>query len=219
MSQFQVNVQAFGRKRGRRVPLLEAPTSCPSVGWLFEGDFSFYDRADEAAHKALALDGNNISARVLHAQVLCANHRFHEGLALGRQIYKRNPAEASVLFLIGDAHLELGDYEQADKAYKAEHFSQAADLYQQLQANFPTSDKHDLYQVMQGLSVLRKLDSTKPPFRRKLPPAQQPRLPRTLLRPTASVRPYWPRASCSRTLQPVRPGKLHSDSFYEENRH
>jgi hypothetical protein len=43
VSQFQVDVQAFGRKRGRRVPLLEAPTSCPSPGWLFEGDFSFFD--------------------------------------------------------------------------------------------------------------------------------------------------------------------------------
>jgi hypothetical protein len=43
VSQFQVNVQAFGRRHGRRVPLLEAPTSCPSPGWLFEGDFSFYD--------------------------------------------------------------------------------------------------------------------------------------------------------------------------------
>lgn len=43
VSQFQVNVQAFARRHGRRVPLLEAPTSCPSPGWLFEGDFSFYD--------------------------------------------------------------------------------------------------------------------------------------------------------------------------------
>ncbi|HEY7630675.1 MAG TPA: hypothetical protein VH817_08250 [Thermoleophilaceae bacterium] len=43
VSQFQVNVQAFGRQHGRRVPLLEAPTSCPSPGWLFEGDFAFYD--------------------------------------------------------------------------------------------------------------------------------------------------------------------------------
>jgi hypothetical protein len=43
VSQFQVNVQAFTRKHGRRVPLLEAPTSCPSPGWLFQGSFSFYD--------------------------------------------------------------------------------------------------------------------------------------------------------------------------------
>jgi cysteinyl-tRNA synthetase len=36
---------------------------------------------------------------------------------------------------------------------------------------------------------------------------------RTLPRPTASAMPCWPRASCSRTRPPARPGKLHSDFF------
>jgi hypothetical protein len=53
VSQFQVQVQAFGRKRGRRVPLLEAPTSCPSPGWLFEGDFSFYDGQSGSARTTI----------------------------------------------------------------------------------------------------------------------------------------------------------------------
>jgi hypothetical protein len=44
---------------------------------------------------------------------------------------------------------------EAEKSYKTEHFSQAASQYQQLAANFPASDKHDLYQLMQGLSELR----------------------------------------------------------------
>jgi hypothetical protein len=43
VSQFQLQVQAFGRRHGRRVPLLQAPTSCPSPGWVFGGDFSFFD--------------------------------------------------------------------------------------------------------------------------------------------------------------------------------
>jgi hypothetical protein len=53
VSQFQVNVQAFARKHGRRVPLLEAPTSCPSPGWLFEGDFSFYDGQSGSARTTI----------------------------------------------------------------------------------------------------------------------------------------------------------------------
>jgi hypothetical protein len=53
VSQFQVQVQAFGRKHGRRVPLLEAPTSCPSPGWLFEGDFSFYDGQSGSARTTI----------------------------------------------------------------------------------------------------------------------------------------------------------------------
>ena len=38
-----MNVQAFTRKHGHKVARLEAPTSCPPSGWLFEGDFSFFD--------------------------------------------------------------------------------------------------------------------------------------------------------------------------------
>jgi hypothetical protein len=53
VSQFQVDVQAFGRKRGRKVSLLEAPTSCPSPGWLFEGDFSFYDGQSGSARTTI----------------------------------------------------------------------------------------------------------------------------------------------------------------------
>ncbi len=53
VSQFQVNVQALGRRHGRRVPLLEAPTSCPSPGWVFEGDFSFYDGQSGSARNTI----------------------------------------------------------------------------------------------------------------------------------------------------------------------
>jgi hypothetical protein len=53
VSQFQVNVQAFGRRHGHKVALLEAPTSCPSPGWLFEGDFSFFDGQSGSARTTI----------------------------------------------------------------------------------------------------------------------------------------------------------------------
>jgi hypothetical protein len=53
ISQFTVNVQAFARRHGRQVPLLEAPTSCPSPGWLFEGDFSFFDGPPSSARATI----------------------------------------------------------------------------------------------------------------------------------------------------------------------
>jgi hypothetical protein len=53
ISQFTVNVQAFTRRHGRQVPLLEAPTSCPAGGWLFEGDFSFFDGQSSSARNSI----------------------------------------------------------------------------------------------------------------------------------------------------------------------
>jgi tetratricopeptide (TPR) repeat protein len=50
--------------------------------------------------------------------VYSARHQFKEALELGRQLYAKHPEEPSLLILIGDAHLELGNYEEAEKAYR-----------------------------------------------------------------------------------------------------
>src|SRR5206468_8446916 len=81
------------------------------------GDLALYDRAEASVTRALELDEDNVSARILRAQVLCAGHRFAEGLALARDVYKQGPGEHGILYLIGDAHLELGDYAEAERAY------------------------------------------------------------------------------------------------------
>jgi tetratricopeptide (TPR) repeat protein len=81
------------------------------------GDLTLYDRAEASVKRALELDKTNVSARILRAQVLCAGHRFAEGLALARDVYKQGPGEHGILYLIGDAHLELGDYAEAEQAY------------------------------------------------------------------------------------------------------
>src|SRR5579863_850381 len=44
------------------------------------GDFAGYDRAGAAARKALALNKNDFSAQANLAVVLCAQHKFAEGL-------------------------------------------------------------------------------------------------------------------------------------------
>ena len=82
------------------------------------GDFAGYDRAEAAVRRALALNKNDVSAQVNLAVVLCAQHKFAEGLRLARDLYRKNPNEHTLLSLIGDAHLELGDYAAADKAYR-----------------------------------------------------------------------------------------------------
>ena len=60
-------------------------------------------------------------------------------------------------------HSEGGMSQEAESAYKREQFSQSADLYKQLAEQFPTSDKHDSYLLMQGLSDLRNQASAPDP--------------------------------------------------------
>jgi tetratricopeptide (TPR) repeat protein len=82
------------------------------------GDFSNYDRAEASLRRALELDKTSVSAQVTLAQVLSANHHFHDALRLAREVYQKNPGEHGILLMIGDAHLELGNYADAEKAYR-----------------------------------------------------------------------------------------------------
>jgi hypothetical protein len=49
ISKLDVDVKAFGRLRGRRVSLLQAPTSCPSGGWRFDSSFGYADGSSTSA--------------------------------------------------------------------------------------------------------------------------------------------------------------------------
>jgi hypothetical protein len=53
IAQFQVNVNATGRLRGRRVPLLQAPTSCPRGGWRFHGTYEYADGSTGTADSTI----------------------------------------------------------------------------------------------------------------------------------------------------------------------
>lgn len=82
------------------------------------GDFTCYDRAEAAVRHALELRKDDVSAQATLAQVLCANHKFADGLKLAQRVYEQNPKEVPLLMLIGDAHLELGNYSEAQEAYE-----------------------------------------------------------------------------------------------------
>jgi len=82
------------------------------------GDFAGYDRAEAAARRALALNKTDVSAQANLAAILCAQHKFAAGLRLAQDLYRKNPTEYALLSTIGDAHLELGDCQAAEKAYR-----------------------------------------------------------------------------------------------------
>jgi tetratricopeptide (TPR) repeat protein len=82
------------------------------------GDFASYDQAEAAARQALKLNKDDVSAQANLALVLSAQHKFAEGLRLAQQLYRKHPTEHTLLSIIGDAQLERGDYQSAEKSYR-----------------------------------------------------------------------------------------------------
>jgi tetratricopeptide (TPR) repeat protein len=85
------------------------------------GDFAQYDKAEAALRDALKLEKDYLGALANLALVRCARHQFKEALQLGQQLYRKNPQEPSLLLIVGDAHLELGHYAEAENAYRDMH--------------------------------------------------------------------------------------------------
>jgi tetratricopeptide (TPR) repeat protein len=81
------------------------------------GDASLYDLADTAIRKALELDPKLFQARFGQAVVLSAQHEFRKALDLVRGLHQEDPQADQCLLVAADALLELGRYEQAEKAY------------------------------------------------------------------------------------------------------
>jgi tetratricopeptide (TPR) repeat protein len=80
------------------------------------GDFNFYQRAEEAVRRSLALKADpaqNYDALRLRASLQLSQHRFAEALALGQQLQKQHPRDHFVYGVLTDAHVELGQYPEA----------------------------------------------------------------------------------------------------------
>ena len=77
-----------------------------------------HDHAEKDLRRALAADPDNPDAQIVLAQFLFSRHGFSEALDLAQQAHKSVPDNNQALALIGDCHLELGDYDRAETAYQ-----------------------------------------------------------------------------------------------------
>ncbi len=82
------------------------------------GDLASYDLAEASARRALALKKDYAPAQASLAVALSARHQFVEAMSLAREVYRKNPDEHTLLSVVGDAQLELGNYEAAEKTYR-----------------------------------------------------------------------------------------------------
>lgn len=86
-------------------------------------DASYYGRAEQAFEQARALDGTNGDALVGLAWVQSARHEFEKSTESASKALAVDASNAAAYGLLGDAALELGDYDVA-----AEHYQKMLDL-------------------------------------------------------------------------------------------
>lgn len=77
------------------------------------GDEACYPLAEQALLSALKLRPNDSEALLALAGVQCSRHQFREGLASAKKILEQDPTHFEALAVIGDAQMELGDYDAA----------------------------------------------------------------------------------------------------------
>ncbi len=82
------------------------------------GALAEYARAEETLGRALYLNATYEPALAYMSAVLLAQHDFHGALSLAERIYTFDPGALQALATVGDAHIELGNYEQAEGAYR-----------------------------------------------------------------------------------------------------
>jgi tetratricopeptide (TPR) repeat protein len=85
------------------------------------GDIAFYDLAEQTLRKALALAPQDFRATdpLVHMALVCmGEHRFADALAWAQKAIGAGSGNLAAFAVEGDAYTDMGDYEEADTAYK-----------------------------------------------------------------------------------------------------
>jgi tetratricopeptide (TPR) repeat protein len=81
-------------------------------------DSAYYSRAEQAYRKALALNAKCIDALAGMAWVNGSRHEFEASIDWSRRVLAIDPNYAAAFGLIGDAAVEMGDYDEAFDQYQ-----------------------------------------------------------------------------------------------------
>jgi Flp pilus assembly protein TadD len=121
--------QAIERLTARTRQHRDDPTGWTALGDAFmqkareTADSAYYQRAELAFERARALDADGVAATVGLARVHGARHDFEKSIEWARRALELDASNAGAYGLLGDAAMELGDYEAA-----TEHYQQMLDL-------------------------------------------------------------------------------------------
>ena len=76
-------------------------------------DMDYYAKAHEALDRALAMSPDDFGALKVRVWTLLGQHEFEKGLDLAKQLNERAPDDVIVYGFLVDAHVELGNYDEA----------------------------------------------------------------------------------------------------------
>src|SRR4051812_26838 len=76
------------------------------------GDAGLIRRAEQALNQALRDDPGNYDAMRQQTSLYLSQHRFREALVVAENCRRLRPDDSFSYGVIGDAHLELGDYDE-----------------------------------------------------------------------------------------------------------
>jgi tetratricopeptide (TPR) repeat protein len=81
-------------------------------------DVTYYGHAEKAYQQALALDPKSVAALTGMAWVNGCRHEFEKSVAWAKKALALDPKENEAFGLLGDADVEMGDYDAAFKQYQ-----------------------------------------------------------------------------------------------------
>jgi tetratricopeptide (TPR) repeat protein len=79
-------------------------------------DVTFYQRAQEALQKSLTIAPDNFGADKTRIWILLGQHEFAKALEAAKLLNQRVPDDVLIYGFMTDANVELGNYEDAEKA-------------------------------------------------------------------------------------------------------
>ncbi len=82
-------------------------------------DFGYYARAEEALKRSHEVAPDNQGANRLRGYLLLAYHRFAEAREVAARAVAQNPRDYEAYGALVDAHVELGQYDEAKKSLQA----------------------------------------------------------------------------------------------------
>ncbi len=118
-------------------------------------DVTYYNLADAAVGHALDRGPGNFESLMVAAWVRLARHDFHGSVALARQSLRANAYHSETYGILGDAELELGDYQGATRDYQ-----RMVDLKPGLASYNRASHVHWLYADAPGALRIMRLAIT-----------------------------------------------------------
>jgi len=79
-------------------------------------DVHYYALAEEALKKSFAVEPDNFDGARIHVWLLLGKHEFATALDEGKKLSKRMPDDVMTYGFLTDANVELGNYDDAEKA-------------------------------------------------------------------------------------------------------